>query len=212
MTKAIIRDSGGNHFDGADIFLRQGDLDGACGPYCVVMALIALGHTTYEEITNGGYHGNSKVGKFVRHIEQRAGAYFYRRGTSLRALSKSLVNTFGSHIAVSAIYGQNVLGSDVRQFLNQSFSAGQAIPVILRITYGTQCAWDHWVVVVGLESHSGGEAFYLILDPSGTPPRGGECWNAKIEANGTGSSLPYKVIPNRGDEYRVQFVEAISLS
>ena len=28
--------------NGGAVHLRQGDLDGACGPYCVVMALLAL--------------------------------------------------------------------------------------------------------------------------------------------------------------------------
>ena len=36
--------------NGESVHRRQGDIDGACGPYCIVMAHLALGDMTGSEI------------------------------------------------------------------------------------------------------------------------------------------------------------------
>ena len=51
--------------NGQLIHLRQGGLDGACGPYCVVMALITLGVMCSHEARNMyQWHGNSRERRF----------------------------------------------------------------------------------------------------------------------------------------------------
>ncbi len=47
------------------IHLRQGDLDGACGPYCLVSALIALGLMTRKSAKNmDQWDGRTREGRF----------------------------------------------------------------------------------------------------------------------------------------------------
>ncbi|HHF0294284.1 hypothetical protein [Pseudomonas aeruginosa] len=47
------------------IHLRQGDLDGACGPYCMVSALIALGLMTRKSAKNmDRWDGRTREGRF----------------------------------------------------------------------------------------------------------------------------------------------------
>jgi len=51
--------------NGALVHLRQGDADGACGPYALMMALLTLGVLERKEITDMNlWDGRSREGKF----------------------------------------------------------------------------------------------------------------------------------------------------
>lgn len=54
------------HPQGDDlIHLRQGEMDGACGPYCVVMTLVTLGVMTHQQAKNiSQADGRSRLGRF----------------------------------------------------------------------------------------------------------------------------------------------------
>jgi hypothetical protein len=60
------------HWRGAqskEIALRQGDLDGACGLYALMMALLATGvvkRKKIEDIWDGDFHGRTKFAEWVR--------------------------------------------------------------------------------------------------------------------------------------------------
>ena len=54
------------------IHLQQGDLDGACGPYSLMMALLAYGAITRKDAINlwlGKVHSSTKFGKVVSKLD-----------------------------------------------------------------------------------------------------------------------------------------------
>lgn len=55
--------------DGEYVALRQGDMDGACGPYSVLMGLIYHGAVTRDEVTSlDCLDGRTRIGKFMNNL------------------------------------------------------------------------------------------------------------------------------------------------
>ena len=53
-----------------EVHLRQGDMDGACGPYCVAMALLMLGRMQRNEISPGkNIDFRTKFGRFLKEVK-----------------------------------------------------------------------------------------------------------------------------------------------
>ena len=42
------------------VFLQQGSIDGACGPYSIFMGLLSLGLISYDKITSRTVKGNER--------------------------------------------------------------------------------------------------------------------------------------------------------
>lgn len=210
--RQLIRKLDGSHFLGDEIHLRQGDMDGACGPYCLAMAMIALELTTKEEIITGRYHGNSKIAKLINSLEDFSGEYFFRNGANRKHLIESIKVAFNRNIDVH-YHTQDVDGRDFRDFMNilVKKDVDFVCPVILGIDFGKNADWRHWVLAVGYEYNPNGPSSYLLLDPGAAKPRKGECWNAKLEEKGSGGPLPYKLTPNQGETYRIAMFDAIGL-
>jgi hypothetical protein len=206
VVRHTIRKDNGACFTGDEIFLRQGDLDGACGPYCLAMALIGLELTTKIELTGGYYHGNSKIARLIRNLEIK-NPYFFRAGTTKKDLEAAIQASFHKSVEVDYFKGT---GREFRDFANLFVKDGDPVwPVILGMNFGKNADWGHWVLIIGHEQGINGESHYLILDPSGNPPKKNECWNAKIQAVGTGSPLPYQVTQSDGTEYRIALTDAV---
>lgn len=212
-TRKTIRKSDGTSFLHDEIHLRQGDLDGACGPYCLAMALISLELVDRETLISGSHHGNTKIAKLIRTLEERKGDYFFRNGTFNKDLDEAIKFSFGRDIEMeyfSKNEANGLRGQDFRDFANFFVKDENIVlPVMLAITYGKNAPWAHWVLVVGHEATSDGKQRYLVLDPGSEKPRSGECWNATIEAEGSGSPLPYQFTPNRGESYRIGLLDAV---
>lgn len=163
--------------DGADerIHLRQGGLDGACGPYSVVMALITLGVLRYSEATNMyKWDGRSREGRFRDELKN-FGA-LVSEGTNGHALVK-LADVFKSQ-DVSAEY---LRGSkkDIVETVKEAIDHCNA-PII-------GVAWaggsGHWMMVVGYQGYEDDGQFQLThllcLDPASETPKT-SLWNAVI--------------------------------
>ena len=51
------------------VHLRQGEMDGACGPYCVVMTLIALGVMSRDQARSlDSFDGRTRLGRFRENL------------------------------------------------------------------------------------------------------------------------------------------------
>lgn len=172
------------------IHLLQGALDGACGPYCLFMALMICGLVERDTLTLlKPVDGRTSAGRLIAGLEEY-GALF-RDGTHLEDLVTLLRENFGTRLA-SEISG--VRGSNLRAFIERHILDNH--PVILGIDFATS---GHWVLVVGLEYEtcSGDEkdtgrlSRFLILDPGESHSR--VCaWNGILQARGSGGPYPYE--------------------
>ncbi|MFF7863785.1 MULTISPECIES: hypothetical protein [unclassified Pseudomonas] len=178
--------------NGQLVHLRQGGLDGACGPYSVVMALVTLGVMCYEEVQNMYlWHGNSREGRFRTEI-RNLGA-LVSEGTDHKDMLR-LVECF-SGVGVGAEY---VAGSkkDIVQQVQDAVDC-QCAPIIgVRWPGGS----GHWMMVVGYQGYEEGGNFQithlLCLDPGSDTPRT-SLWNAVIEVfNEDGSSVASGPLPS----------------
>lgn len=158
----------------APVHLRQGDADGACGPYCVLMALLALGLATRDAamLTNG-IDNRTRMG--------RVWATFSRWGPLV------CNGTDEENIAeVLAAYGPNAVlhrpertgRKGVNDFILEHLNVNH--PVVVGIE--AQGGGKHWVLAVGVDVGLGEDDAkrLLILDP-GLEVSSVCAWNSVIE-------------------------------
>ncbi len=191
--KLTILHNNGKKIRGRDVHLRQGDADGACGPYCILMALIAAGIETRDRIISlSRSHGNSNFEKLMGKFDNKSGRFF-ADGTMRTDLVEFL-----SHyrkIQTASIHGGS---SKVRTFLVDHIK--QNHPVILGLP-------SHWVLATGIsETHDNQLVSIYALDPGREPLN--KAWNLEIEGGGTGSPKPFLVLT---DGSKVAFDDAFAL-
>ena len=191
--KLTILHDNGTRISGKDVHLRQGDADGACGPYCILMALIAAGIETRDKIISlDRHHGNSNFAKLMDKFDNRS-SRFYNGGTILPDLTKFLSH-YG-RVQTKAVHGN---GTVVRKFLIEHIK--QNHPVVLGLP-------GHWVLATGISETQDGQLLSIFaLDPSRESQN--KAWNLEIEGVGAGGSTPYIVLT---DGSRVAFDDAFAL-
>lgn len=162
------------------VHLAQGALDGACGPYCLFMALLILGVVRRDEIMVGSSDGDN-----IERLFKRLHRYgpFFRQGTDVTQLKKHLTE-FARHLRVEATES---FGTELRAWMEGHVRDDH--PVILGIRWGSGA---HWVLVVGLEYESETDQLcrILVLDP-GDPAPTVSAWNGVVDARGSGGIYPY---------------------
>lgn len=160
------------------VHLKQGSLDGACGPYCLIMALIALGLEKHSKLSNlEPTKSSNKLFKMITDY----GSALIREGTDLNTMAK-FAGTYekkglktekisadfhgNSHEAKA---GKTKSYNRVRQFVIDHVNQDRL--VIL----GTA---NHWVLVVGLgfKNYIGSKDkqnpnLFLLLNPSEPAPK-----------------------------------------
>lgn len=188
------------------LHLRQGDIDGACGPYCLFMALMICGVARRDEIvgTRTEIHGNSSLAKAFKLMETYAALFRY--GTNLEDLEGFINKTCRSKIKAESCPNRGVA---LRPFIEKHIR--QNHPVILGLNLGD--GTGHWVLVVGLEYLEDADGKktlwrFLVLDPA-EPPSKVCAWNGVIEATGSGGIYPY--IWWKDYDMKVQLDEGLAL-
>jgi hypothetical protein len=211
VKRQLIKKEDGTRFLGDEIHLRQGDMDGACGLYCLTMAIIGLGLVDRDVIVSGEYHGNSKIATLIKELESLRGKYLFRNGVNRKYLRDAINVAFSRDVELLYPQDKDLSGKDFRSFINifVKEDADKVWPVILEINTGKNTEWNHYVLVIGFEFNQEGESCYLLLDPGEEKPRLNECWNARLDEKGSGGTLPYWVKPNQGQPYRVAIKDAL---
>lgn len=70
----VLSESGPVNERGESVHFRQGDLDGACGPYSLLMALVTNGIIRREEASYMGLRdGRTRLGKFHNRLTEFGG-------------------------------------------------------------------------------------------------------------------------------------------
>ena len=138
------------------VFLRQGSMDGACGPYCVFMGLIILGIVNYNQATNLWLSkGTTKLGKLIKALREHD--IFIQNGTFVEDLERMLSQSFKKDVTTetNSAGGRKVIDFTIASLKNNS-------PVIVGIR-GKGIA--HWLLAVGYEEKSDGvsKLFFLAI-------------------------------------------------
>lgn len=192
IIKNLSISSVGPVVDGKLIHLRQGDMDGACGPYCMMMCLLILGIIRRDQaLAPDNLDGRTAIGKlwaYFRHFKA-----FFADGTTIADLEK-LLSVFKRHINIES---SSSTGSDARKFVFNQLQKNH--PVILGI-HGNGLA--HWVVVIGWDDAEGDgiPERFLLLDPGLDSPRT-SAWNAVIDLASVYGRYPYNYWSGQQEQY-----------
>lgn len=157
------------------VHFRQGDMDGACGPYSLVMALVTLQVLTRQDVeAMYSWKGNTRKGKFKKGLTEHGA--LVSGGTDKDDLL-SLANFFHAEGVVGE-YVQNdkrTMVAAVQKALDK-----RAMPIIGVRWAGKE---GHWMMVVGYQGVRGEDNFQithlLCLDPGSERPIT-SLWNAVI--------------------------------
>ena len=188
--------------------LRQGDLDGACGPYALMMAMIAYGAITRKDaiaLWLGKLKSSTKVGKVISSLDA-----LLRDGTE----AKHLTELFEATQAYSRLNGlacngklQDLRISEIKDRGQQLFktvysSIDKGFPLILCLEWGRNDA--HWVVAVGYQSFKKDHEnplveikleTILVLDP-GASFSATSAWNGVLSVQPEKGALPFQYWTN----------------
>lgn len=168
------------------VHLRQGQLDGACGPYCVVSALITLGLMERDDVVNSmhAWKGSSREGRF------RDALYEFGVLSCEGTVAKNLVG-LTEHYKRLGLKADPVDLSKSEVFERVADAVESRELPILKVKW--QGGGAHWLLVVGYQGEVDGEdlqlTHLLCLDPGQEAPRA-SLWNAVVEVyKNDGSSI-----------------------
>lgn len=151
---------------GTQLHLHQSDIDGACGPHCVLMGLQVLGIIERKELFRLPRARSKSLSNLWRRTEQ---SYF--AGTTSRDL-KAMLDLFSKTIETKVCRKKLVMRA-----LGVLHHVGVAIINIENATM------NHWVLAIGALGNEGKAGFHasrlLILDPSQSPIALA-AWNATL--------------------------------
>ena len=171
------------------VFLKQGSLDGACGPYCVIMALLITGAVTLDEVHDlWNIKLSSRLGKLIKGMRKHD--TLFSDGTTINELATLLDNSFGRILktVTSEASGKKLIPFIIAQLKNN-------YPVIVGVKNGK---FAHWLLAVGFEKEEDDTSNY---------------WNAAIDLISKQSGrYPYAWINhNESSNEFIQFEEAIAI-
>lgn len=157
------------------VHMRQGDADGACGPYALMMGLITLGALKRDRIAYmGDWDGRSREGRF-RNALREHGA-LVSRGTTTRDLME-LAEHFRREDVISALIDGN------KKELVKSVQDEIARDAVALICVSWSKLEGHWLMVVGHQGYEENGVYQpthlLCLDPLSEAPKS-SLWNAVI--------------------------------
>src|SRR5437867_4819876 len=120
--------------------LRQGDLDGACGPHCLITALLLLGVIDQRDLRQmTGEISRGHLARFWRSVRE-----YYFAGVSSAELLL-MVKILPAKVTASAC---EFRGSTVREFVLQHLASDHL--VLVSVANG-HIGLNHWVLAVGIE-------------------------------------------------------------
>ncbi len=182
------------------VFLAQGDLDGACGFYCVGMALLAFGVIERRHF-RCRHRSTTPVGKFMAAMQ-----HCFFGGLNVDELV-DLVSL------LTPLVRARLLPSTQRQLAVAISDALRAGRLVVARVEGQGGALNHWVLIVGMEVNRwrrpATTSAFLVLDPSEPPPTV-SCWNARLELS-VRARTRHRLIGMNGRSVAVRLEDAVAL-
>lgn len=124
------------------VHLQQGDLDGACGPYCLLMAFTILGIAPQRQIKT---LPELETGKLVEHWRRLVALYF--TGAHSADLLEILTLTPDLGVAHQIFKGRR---NRIAQFCVEQIDNDA---VVILGTKSAKRSYGHWTLVVGWEGY-----------------------------------------------------------
>ena len=182
------------------VFLRQGSIDGACGPYSIFMGLLTLGLISFEKVTSTQVRGNERLGKLLHKLNNEYFALF-KNGTHIEDLEEMMIETFGKVLNVETTNEKN---QDVLNFIIEHLQ--QNHPTIIGVNFK---GGGHWMLAIGYETNEDNKVNRILtLDSSSENPIVSS-WNSILDAKTSKRGI-YKYKWWTGDR-NVEFAEAIAM-
>lgn len=162
------------------VHLRQGEMDGACGPYCVVMTLIALGVMTRGQACSlDSFDGRTRLGRFRESL--MAFGALVSDGTD--DLDVGLLVDIFRRVGVTTDVLE--VASRRKKTIQNIADAidERKIPIV---GVGWEGGSGHWLLAIGYQGYQANDddelqiTHLLCLDPTSDAPRV-SLWNAVIE-------------------------------
>ena len=141
------------------IHRRQGELDGACAVYALVMNLLYLGILCEEDFDiYKKADKRTREGKFLAHLLENQG--LIREGYHYKQLEKEINEYLGERVIAKRIYYNNI----DKIIENIDTCLKNDIPAIISVYF--QYGGKHALLVIGKETNSKGNITKLFcLDP-----------------------------------------------
>lgn len=188
--------------DNNTVFLKQGSLDGACGPYCLFMSLIIFGIIDRNQAMSfWKVKRSTRFGNLIKQFEKHSS--LFSEGTDLYDL-ESLLNSFSSELVTNVL---NSKGKKVLNFLIDELNLNKT--VILGINGN---GLNHWLLAIGYEKDSESDiSKILCIDPSAE--RLETYYNATISVAKplNKGRYPYKWLDYGTENENIQFEHCISI-
>ena len=154
--------------------LQQGDLDGACGAYAIIMALMLANVVNSEGIKYINFDGRFSKGKLDKAISRDNG--LYKDGLSIDDCENIIRSTYSKYVKVKRSEF-DCSNKSLLPFLEKHIK--ENIPLLLRVDFKN--SGSHWVVVVGMMYNNENEISKLLCLDSGFKSPTYAPWNSVID-------------------------------
>ncbi len=185
------------------VSLKQGDLDGACGPYALMISLIAYGAISRNdaiEVWQGKLDLRTKFAKMISNHPAllREGTEASELVEMFNAIKSQKIKGLATNSKFQKLEIKPVVDRGQLLFKQVKKTIDAGLPAIICLEWGKTSA--HWVVAVGYQgfrkSHEDKSVeskmeSILVLDPGGEMPNVG-AWNGVLQTRGHQSSLPFQ--------------------
>lgn len=198
INNLVINDEGVlvNKKDDA-IHLRQGDVDGACGPYCVMMALLVIEKIGRSDIVSlNGIDYRTKVGKLFKEIHTLDPLVL--SGSDVEDLQNIL--KFDRNVKAEPL---TATGKSLFPRVRESLDKNS--PVILDVHGKASDGFHHWVLAIGYS-----EEHLFLLDPSFSLEPS-NYWNSVLSTKPQSTVYPY-FYKNKISSYQVKINNILTIS
>ena len=156
------------------VFLQQGSLDGACGPYCLFMGLIILGEIENTQATNlETVKGSSRLGKMLKKLSNLE--VLIHNGTTTKELTDILDYGFKKRVKYSV--SKKNRNRELVQFIIDELNDNNPVLVTVR---NEKIKVAHWLLAIGFESSNDNLVTKIFFLDSSRPLQENQYWNAVI--------------------------------
>ena len=189
-----------------DIFLQQGDMDGACSIYSMMMSLIACTAIKRDVATDIWNHidGRTREARLINAFFKGKDGMF-RDGMFLNDLADRLDKEFGTKVYVNYISEDDNDETTHSEFISklcEDLKDGFAC----LIGFDYQKGGGHAMLAVGYEEDEDGEIFRLFcLDPR-RPIQPCSYWNAVLDINATRNEYSDRYLPDGSKVYLSDYI------
>lgn len=170
---------------GTELAFRQGDLDGACGPYAAMTAMVAAGLLTRQQAIDLWAKSPDRRTKFARAIDGipalvQDGIDGEQLIELIRAVEKKVHGKTTCTISDSLDDEDQVrIGRSLIPIVKSALDDSE-MPVVLKLDW--EGGGAHWVVAIGYEAEEDDSvAHFLVLDPGFDVVRT-QIWNGLLSA------------------------------